>query len=174
MDCSTSGLPVLHYLREFAQFHVHWISDAIQLSHPPRPLLLLPSTFPSIRVFSNVLTLRVSWLKYWSFSNSPSSEYSGLISFRIDWFDLLVVQEPLKSLLQHHNSKTSILWCSVFLIVQLSHTWLLEKPYLCWPLSAKYCHCFLICYLGLSWLSFQGASIFKQLQTVLWYLHKII
>ena len=111
MDCSTSGFPVLHYLLEFAQFRVYWISDAIQVSHPSRPLLLLPSTFPSIRVFSNVLTLRVSWLKYWSFSNSPSSEYSGLISFRIDWFDLLVVQETLKSLLQHHNSKASILWC---------------------------------------------------------------
>ena len=86
MDCSTPDFPVLHYLLEFAQFHVHWVCDAIQPSHPSRPLLLLPSTFPSIRVFSNELALHISWPKYWSFSNSPSSKYSGLISFTIDWF----------------------------------------------------------------------------------------
>ena len=88
-----------------------------------RPLLLPPSIFPSIMVFSNKLTLRIRWPKYWSFnfSNSPSSEYSGLISFRIDWLDLLAVQGTLKNLLQHHSSKASILQCSAFFMVQLSH-----------------------------------------------------
>ena len=86
-----------------------------------RPLLLLPSIFPSIRVFSNELALLIRWPKYWSFSISPSSEYSRLISFRIDWLDLLAVQGTLKSLLQHHSSKASILWCSAFFIDQLSH-----------------------------------------------------
>ena len=88
-----------------------------------RPLLLLPSIFPSIRVFSNESVLRIRWPKYWSFSFSisPSNEYSGLISFRIDWFDLLVVQGTLKSLLQYHRPKASILRCSAFFVVQLSH-----------------------------------------------------
>ena len=94
------------------------------------PLLLRPSIFPSIRVFSNESVLQIRWPKYWSFSLniSPSSEYSGLISFRMDWLDLLAVQGTLKSLLQHHRSKASILQPSAFFIVQLSHTWLLEKP----------------------------------------------
>ena len=88
-----------------------------------RPLPFLPSIFPSFRVFSNELALPIRWPKYWSFSFSisPSNEYSGLISFRIDWFDLLAVQGTLKSLLQHHSSKASILWCSAFFIVRLSH-----------------------------------------------------
>ena len=85
------------------------------------PLLLLRSIFPSIRVFSSELALRIRWLKYRSFSISPSNEYSGLISFRTDWFDLLTVQVTLKSLLQHQSSKTSILQCSAFFMVQLSH-----------------------------------------------------
>ena len=87
------------------------------------PLLLLPSVFPSIRVFSNELALCIRWPKYWSFSFSinPSNEYSGLVSFRIDWFDLLAVQGIFKSLLQHHSSKASILQCSAFFIVQLLH-----------------------------------------------------
>ena len=91
-----------------------------------RPLLLLPSILPSIKVFSNKSVLRIRWPKYWSFSFSisPSNEYSGLISFRIDWFDLLPVQGTLKSLLQHHSSKTSILWCSPFFIVQLSYPYM--------------------------------------------------
>ena len=91
-----------------------------------RPLLLLSSVFPSIRVFSNESVLRIRWPKYWSFSFSisPSNEYSGLISFRMDWFDLLEVQGTLKSLLQHHSSKASILWCSAFLMVHLSHTYM--------------------------------------------------
>ena len=130
-DLSMPGFTVLQYLPEFAQTHIHWISDTIQPSHPVSRLLLLPSIFPSIRVFSNESVLRIRWPKYWSFSFSISSynEYSGLISFRTDWFDLLAVQGTLKSLLQHHSSKASILWCSAFFRVQLSHnTWLLEKP----------------------------------------------
>ena len=89
-------------------------------------LLLLPSIFPSIRVFSNESVVHIRWPKYWSFSFSisTSSEYSGLISFRMDWFDLLAVQGTLKSLLQHHSSKASILWCSAFFIVQLSHPYM--------------------------------------------------
>ena len=90
------------------------------------PLLLPPSVFPSIRVFSNESVLHIRWPKYWSFSFniSPSNEHPGLISFRMDWLDLLVVQGTLKSLLQHHSSKASILWCSVFFIVQLSHPYM--------------------------------------------------
>ena len=91
-----------------------------------RPLLLLPSIFPGIRVFSNESALHIRWPKYWSFNFniSPSNEHSGLISFRMDWLDLLAVQGTLKSLLQHHSSKASILWCSVFFIVQLSHPYM--------------------------------------------------
>ena len=109
MDCSMPGLPVHHQLPEFTQTHVHRVGDAIQPSHPLSSLLLL-SIFPSIRVFSNKLVLRIRWTKYWSFSFSisPSNECSGLISFRIDWFDLLVVQGTLKSLLQHHSSKAPL------------------------------------------------------------------
>ena len=113
MDCSTPGFPVLHCLPEFAQIHVHWVqmlSNHLNLCHP---LLLLPSIFSSIRVFSSESALRIRWPKYWSFSISPSNEHSGLISFRIDWFDLLAVRGTLKSLLQHHSSKASILQCSV-------------------------------------------------------------
>ena len=91
-----------------------------------RPLLLLPSIFPSIRGFSNESALHIRWPKYWSFSFSisPSNEYAGLISFRMDWLDLLAVQGTLKSLLQHHSSKASILWCSAFYTVQLSHSYM--------------------------------------------------
>ena len=90
------------------------------------PLLLLPSIFPNIRVFSNESALGIRWPKYWnfSFSISPSNEYSALVSFRTDWLDLLAVQGTLKSLLQHHSSKASILWCSAFFIVQLSHPYI--------------------------------------------------
>ena len=102
------------------------------------PLLLLPSIFPSIRVFSNELSLHIRWPKYWSFSFSisPSDEYLGLISFRIHWFDLLAVQTTLKSLLQHLNSKASIFWCSAFFMVQLSHDYWRNHSFdytdLCW------------------------------------------
>ena len=131
MDCSTPGLPVQHQLLEPAQTNVHQVGDAIQPSHPlssPSPpafrrrmkALGMPSIFPSIRVFSSESVLRIRWPKYWSFSISPSNEYSRLISFRIDWSDL-AVQGTLKSLLQHYNSKASILWHSAFFMVQLSH-----------------------------------------------------
>ena len=126
MNCSTPGLPVHHQLPEFTQTHVHWVGDAIQPSHHLSSLLLLPSIFPSIKVFSNESVLRIRWPKYWSFSFSisPSNEYSGLISFRIDWFDLLAVQGTLKSFLQHHSSKASYPPHSAFFIVQLSHPYM--------------------------------------------------
>ena len=124
MDCSTLGFPVLHHVSELTQTHVHWVCDAIQPSCFWCPLLLLPSVFPFIRVFSYESALHIRWPKHWSFSFSisPSSnEYSGLISFRIDWLDILVVQPTLKSLLKHHNLKASILWHSAFFTVQFSH-----------------------------------------------------
>ena len=126
MDCSKPGLPVHHQLLELAHTYVHWVGDAIQPSILWHPLLLPPLIFPSIRVFSNESVLCMKWPKYWSFSFSicPSHEYSGLISFRMDWLDLLVVQGTLKSLLQHHSSKASIHLRSVFHIVQLSHPYL--------------------------------------------------
>ena len=123
MDCSTPGSSVLHHFPEFALIYVHWVSDAIQPSHPLWPLLLPPSVFLSVRVFSGESALHIRWPKYWSFSfsTSASNEYSGLISFRIDWFDLLAVQETLKSLLQHHRVKASFLRGSACFMVQLSH-----------------------------------------------------
>ena len=116
------GCPIHHQLLEFTQTHVHWVGDAI-LCHP---LLLLPSIFPSIGVFSNESIPRIRWPKYWnfSFSISPSDEYSGLISFRMDWLDLLAIQGTLKSLPQHHSSKASILWCLIFFTVQLLHPYM--------------------------------------------------
>ena len=120
---STPGLPVHHQLSEFTQ--TMSIESVMQSNHLIlcHPLLLLPSIFPSIRLFSNELVLRIRWPKYcsFSFSISPSNEHSRLISFRIEWLDLLAVQGTLKSLLQHHNSKASILWPSAFFIVQFSH-----------------------------------------------------
>ena len=126
MDCNTPGLPVHHQLLEFTQTRVHWVGGAIQPSHPRRPLLLLPSIFSSIRVFSSESALHIRWPKFWSFSFnlSPSKEHPGLISFRMDWLNLLAVQGTLKSLLQHHSSKASILWHSAFFMVQLSHLYL--------------------------------------------------
>ena len=124
MDCSTSGLPVHHQLLELTQTHVRQVSDAIQPSNPLLSLSPLPSIFPNIRVFSIESVLRIRWPKYWSFSISPSNEYSGLISFRTDWVDLLAVQGTLNSLLQHHSSKASILQCSAFFIDQLSHPYM--------------------------------------------------
>ena len=126
MDCSMPGFPVHHQLPEFTQ------TQSIESVMPSsylivcRPLLLLPPIPPSIMLFSNELTLHMWWPKYWSFSFSisPCNEDSELISFRIDWFDLLAVQETLKSLLQHHTSKASILWHSAFFTVQLSHPYM--------------------------------------------------
>ena len=116
MDCSTPGLPVHHQLLELAQ-------TKVQASHPLLSPSPPPSIFPRIRVFLNESVLCIKWPKYWSFSFSisPSNEYSGLISFRMDWLDLLAVQGTLKSLLQHHRSKASIFQHSAFFIVQLSH-----------------------------------------------------
>ena len=126
VDCSTPGFPIHHQLLELTQTHVHQVSDAIQPSYPLLFPSLLPSVFPNIRVFSKESALGIRWPKYWSFSFSisPSNEYSGLISFRMDWLDLLAVQGTLKSLLQYHSSQTSIIWCSTFFIDQLSHPYI--------------------------------------------------
>ena len=126
MDCSMPVFPVHHQPPEFTQTHVHWVSDATQPSH------LLSSPSPSAFYISQHQDLSkesvicIRWLKYWSlkFSISPSNEYSGLIYFRIDWFDLPAVQETLKSFLQCHNLKASIIWHLVFFIVQLSHPYM--------------------------------------------------
>ena len=126
MNPSTPGLPVHHQLPELTQTHVQWVGDAVQPLHPLLPLLLPPSIFPSIRVFSSESVLPIRWPKYWSFSFSisPSNEYSGLISFRMDLLDLLAVQGILKSLLQQHSLKASILQRSAYFIVQLSHPYM--------------------------------------------------
>ena len=126
MDCSTLSFLVHHQLLELDQTHVHQVGDAIQPSHP----LLSPSppafSLSQHQGLSNELVLHISWPKYWSFSFSinPSNEYSGLISFRSDWLDLLAVQGTLKSLLQYHSSKASILQRSAFFMVQLSHLYM--------------------------------------------------
>ena len=125
MDCSMPGLPVHHQLLELAQTQVHWVGDAIQLSHPlSTPTLTF--NLSQHQVFSNESVFHIRWPNYWSFSFSisPSNEFSGLISFRIDWLDFLAVQGTLKSLLQHLSSKASILQCSAFFIVQLSHPYM--------------------------------------------------
>ena len=142
MDCSTPGLPVHHQTLVLAQTNAHLISDDIQLSHP----LLSPSP-PALNLsqrqgFSKESVLHIWWPKYWgfSFSISPSNEYLQLISFRMDWLDLFAIQGTFKSLLQYHSLKASILWCSAFFIVQLSHPYMTTgKPllWLDWPLSAK-------------------------------------
>ena len=126
MDCSLPGFPVQHQLPEFTKLKS--IESMMPSSHLIlcRPLLLLPPIPPGLRVFSNESTLSMRWPKYWSFSFSisPSNEHPGLISFRMDWLDLLVVQGTLKRLLQHHSSKASILQHSAFFTVQLSHPYM--------------------------------------------------
>ena len=165
MDCSMPGLPVLHHLPEFSQTHVHWVSDAIQLSHPlpsPSPPARI---FPSIRVFSNESVLTIRWPKYWSFSFSisPSNEYSGLICFRIDWFDLLAVWGTLKSSAASqfksiNSSALNLLYGTTLTSV---HDYWKNHSYdysdVCWQsdVSAFFIHC-----LGGSQLFFQGANIF--------------
>ena len=142
MDCSTPGFPVLHHLPEFAQTHAHWVGDAIQPSHPLSSLFLLPSIFPITRVFSNESVLHIRWPKYWSFSFSisPSNECLGLISFRIDWFDLFASKGLSRvfsntTVQKHQFFGTQLsLWSNSHIL-----TWLLEKPQL-WlhrPLSAN-------------------------------------
>ena len=124
MDCSMPGLSVItnsQSLLKLMSIESVIPSNHLILCHP---LLLQPSLFPSINVFSNGLALCIRWPKYCSFSISPSNEYSGLISLRMDWFDLLAIQGTLKSLLHHHSSKASILWCLAFFIVQLSHPYM--------------------------------------------------
>ena len=123
VDCSMPGLPVHHQLLKLMSTESVMPANHLILCHP---LLLLPSIFPSIRIFSNESALCIRWPKYWSFSFniSPSNEHSGLISFRMDWLDHLAVQGSFKSLLQHHSSKASILWCSAFFMVQLSHPYM--------------------------------------------------
>ena len=133
MDCSMPGFPVYHQLPETAQTHVHQVGDAIQPSHlllSPSP----PSIFPSIRVFSSSQIFAFRSPKYWhfTFSMSYSNEYSGLISFRMDWLDLLAVQRTLKSLLQHHSSKASVLQHSTFFMVQLSHPYMTIGKTIAW------------------------------------------
>ena len=125
MDCSMPGFCVLHNLLEIAHTHFFWVSDATQPSCPCHSLFLLPLIFPSVKVFSNESPVRIRWPNYWSFSFSicPSSEDSGLISFKIDWLDLLAVQGILKSL-WHDSSKASILRCSAFFMVQYSHPYM--------------------------------------------------
>ena len=135
MDCSTPGFPAHHQLPEFTQTHVHWAGDAIQPSHPLSSPSPPPSIFPRIRVFLNESVLCIKWPKYWSFSFSisPSNEYSGLISFRMDWLDLLAVQGTLKGLLQHHSSKYVLSYNKYgyqFSSVQsLSRVWLFVTPW---------------------------------------------
>ena len=126
MNHSTPGLLVHHQLPEFTQTHIHRVGDAIQPSHPLSSPSLAPNPSQHQRVFSNESTLHMRWPKYWSFSFSisPSKEHLGLISFRMDWLDLLAVQGTLKSLLQHHSSKASILQHSAFFTVQLSHPYM--------------------------------------------------
>ena len=126
MDCSTPGFTVLYHLPELAQTHVSWVGDAIQPSHPLSSPSPLPSFLPSIRVFPNESALHIRWPKDWSFSFNvrPSNEHPGLISFRMDWLALLAVQGTLKSLLQHHSSKPSILWHSAFFMAQLSYPYM--------------------------------------------------
>ena len=134
MNCSTPGLPVHNHLPEITQTHVHQVRDAIHHLILYRPLLLLPPIPPSIRVFSNESILLMRWPKYWSFSFSisPSKEIPGLISCRMDWLDLLAVQGTLKSLLQHHSSKASILRHSAFFTVWLSHPYVTTGKTIAW------------------------------------------
>ena len=126
MNHSMPGLPVHHQFPESTQTHVHWVSDVIQPSHPLSSPSPPASNLSQNTVISNESALPIRWPKYrsFSFSISSSNEHSGLISFRIDWLDLLAVQGTPKSLLQHHSSKASILWCSSFFIVQLSHPYM--------------------------------------------------
>ena len=155
MNCSTPGLSVHHQLPESTETHVHRVGDAIQPSHPllsPSPPA--PNIPPSITVFSNESTLRMRWPKYWSFSFSisPSYEHPGLI-FRMDWLDLLAVQGTLKSLLQHHSSKASILQHSAFFTVQLSHPYVTIGKAIAltrWTFGGKVISLLWICCLGWS------------------------
>ena len=165
MNHSTPGLPVHHQLRSLLKLMP--IESVMPSSHLIlcSPLLLLPPIPPSIRIFSSESTLHIRWPKYWSFSFSicPSNEHPGFISFRMDWLDLLAVQGTLKSLLQHNSSKASILWCSTFFTVQISHPYMTTGKTIALTRQTfvgKIMSLFLVCYLDWSSLSFQGVSIF--------------
>ena len=160
MDCSTPGFPVQHQLPEFTQTHVHWVGVAIQpsqsLSSPSPPAFNLSQ---HQGLFKWVSSLHQVAKKYWSFSFniSPSNEYSGLISFRMDWFDLLAVWGILKSLIQCHNSKASVLCYSAIFLVQLLHLYIATRKTIAFTIQnfvSKICFCCLIQCLGLSELSF--------------------
>ena len=163
MNCSTPGLPVHHQLPEITQTQIPQVSDVNQPSHSR--LLLLPPIPPSISAFSNESTLRMRWPKYWScsFSISPSKEIPGLISLRMDWLDLLAVQGTLKSLLQYHSSKASILWLSAFFTVKISHPYMTTGKTIAltrWTFVGKVM-CLLLNMLSrLVKLSFQGVRVF--------------
>ena len=164
MNRSTPGLPVHHQLPEFTQTPNDAIESVMPSSHLIlcRPLLLLPPIPPSIRVFSNESTLPMMWPKYWRFSFSiiPSKEIPGLISFRMDWLDLLAVQGTLKSLLQHHSSKVSILWHSAFFIVQLSHPYMTTGKTIALKIRTFVGKVMSLLFNMLSRLVFQGVSVF--------------
>ena len=153
MEFSIPGLPVLHYIPvclNSCLFESMMPSNHLHLCNP---LLLLPSICPSIRVISNELDVHIRWSKYWSFSISPSNEHSGLISFRIDWFDILSVQGILKSLLQHHSLKASVLWRLAFSLVRLSHPYMTMGKNIAltrWTFVGNVMSRFLIHCLGLS------------------------
>ena len=145
-DCSMPDFPVHHQFLELAQTHVHWVGDAIQPSHPLSSPSSTPFNLSHIRVFSNGSVLHIRWPKYWSFSISPSNEYSGLISFRMYWLDLLAVPGTLKSLLQYHSSKALLLQCSAFFIVQLWHPYMTTQKTIAltrWTFVSKVWLCFL-------------------------------
>ena len=187
MDCSTPGSPVLHYLMEFAQTHACWVCDAIQPSHPLLPLLLLPSVFPRIRVFSSELALRIRWPQYWSFSISPSSEYSGLIFFRMDWLDLLTVQGTdcqESSLAPHFESISFSALHQFFFMIQFSHPYMTTRKtialtmvfntlLLLFEMLSRLVIAFLprSKHLLISWLQSQSAVIGAQQKKVCHYFH---
>ena len=155
MDHSTPGSSVLHYLPELARIHVHWVPCYLSISSSVTPFTFCLQSFPASGSFPIESALPIRWPKYWSFSFSisPSNEYSGLISFRMDWLDLLAVQGTLKILLQNHNSKASILQNSAFFMVQLSHLYMTTGKTVTltiWILSIKWHLCFLTYCLDLS------------------------
>ena len=151
MDCSTPGFPVLHYLLEFAQTHVHWVGDASQPSHPLSPSSPLAVNLSQHQGLFQWDGSSHQVAKLGASASVLPKNISGLISFRIYWFDVLADQGTLKSLLQHHSSKASILWCSAFLMVQLSHPYITTRKTIALTIQtfvAKWCLCFLILCLG--------------------------
>ena len=169
VDCSMPGFPVHHQLQSLIKLMS--IESVMPSNHfiLCRPLLLPPSIFPSIRVFSNESVLRIRWAKYWSFSFSisPSNEYSVLVSFRMDWLDLLSVQGTLKSLLQHHSSKASILWCSSFFILQLSHPYMTTGKAIALTRQTRWCYTYAFSSSFFFYWSCRDILIFGKTYTIL-------